>query len=74
MESTNPWFTGPQFLNKAENAWPIQKIELPEPYEEVRSIHHHETVQDYSFDYMKFSKCIRLAEKYGLRVPLHKPL
>lgn len=74
LESTNPWFTGPQFLNKAENAWPIQKIELPEPCEEVRSIHHHETVQDYSFDYMKFSKCIRLAEKYGLRVPLHKPL
>lgn len=56
FEPASPWFNGPQFLSRPESEWPSQKIGLTESNEEVRSVHHHETVSDHSFNYRKYSR------------------
>ncbi|XP_062703981.1 uncharacterized protein LOC134286385 [Aedes albopictus] len=60
-----PWFTGPEFLYRAESEWPRQPAKYAEPQEEVRVVNHHVAVCDFVVDFTKFSSWGDLLKNIG---------
>ncbi|XP_065078978.1 uncharacterized protein LOC135701958 [Ochlerotatus camptorhynchus] len=55
------WFTGPEFLYKAELEWPGNELPEPNIPEDLRVIHaHHREITEPLIDYRRFSKWERL--------------
>lgn len=60
LESSGPWFTGPQFLYESETKWPTQAVPAEQTQEEARSFVVHHNVTQGVIDGERFSRWNRL--------------
>ncbi|XP_062714101.1 uncharacterized protein LOC134290893 [Aedes albopictus] len=65
FDPASQWFTGPEFLYRAESEWPRQPAKFAEPQEEVRVVNHHAAVCDFVVDLTKFSSWGDLLKNIG---------